>query len=203
MLPKRIVAIGASIVLGRVDPEHGGFIGRLKTWHEKKFIANVVFNLGISSETSAMLLKRLYLEASIRKPDLMIISIGLNDLKRSRYTHRPVTSIKKFSQNIRGIIRQSKKLCNIIFVSITPVDERKIDGIKKIKYFRLLDDVKKYSDITKKICTEEKIPYLDIMNQWLVTNYQKFLFKDGVHPNSLGHDDIYRKLISFLKKYCS
>ena len=203
MLPQRIIAIGASIVFGRVDPEHGGFVGRLKSLHEKKFTPNAVFNLGISSQTSTMLLKRLCVETSVRKPDLIIVSVGLNDLKRQgSLKNSSETSIKKFSQNIQNIIRQSKKICNVMFVSLTPVDERKTTPLLyQKKSYILLDDIKKYADATKNICKKEKIPYLDILNKWMKRDYQGFLYKDGMHPNSLGHKDIFLELQSFLKKY--
>lgn len=203
MLPKKIIAIGASIVFGRVDPQYGGFTGRLKTWHEKKFTPNAVFNLGISSETSTMLLKRLYPEASARNPDLIIVSVGLNDTKREGSLGGAQTApIKQFEKNIQEIIRQSRKLCDVMFVSITPIDESKTTPLSYQKNsYILLKDVVKYADITKSICIKEKVPYLDIMNMWLPNDYKTLLYEDGMHPNSLGHKDIFLKLKTFLKKH--
>lgn len=205
MLPKKIIIIGASVVFGRVDPQHGGFAGRLKTWHEKKFTPNAVFNLGISSETSAMLLKRLYLEASIRKPDLIIVSVGLNDTKiEGSLQGEQTTPIKQFEENIKEIIRESRKLCDIAFVSITPIDESKTTPLSYQKnFYILLKDVVRYADITKNICIQEKVPYLDVMNTWLQIDYKTLLYEDGMHPNSLGHKDIFLKLKAFLKKHHS
>ena len=203
MLPKRIILIGASVVFGRVDPEHGGFAGRLKKWHEKKFTPNAVFNLGISSETSTMLLKRLRPEANVRKPDLIIISVGLNDVKTEKSPKNSLqTPLDKFSQNIKKIIRQSKKICDVIFISITPIDEKKTTPLTYQKNsYLFLEDVKKYADITKNICIKERIPHLDVMSKWLSINYKNLLFKDGIHPNSLGHEDIFHKLKKFLENH--
>ena len=205
MLPQRIVAVGASIVFGRVDPEHGGFMGRMKIWHEKFFTPNAVFNLGISGETSTMLLDRLHAELLVRKPNLIIISVGLNDVKRNgSLRSSPTTPTERFRQNIHDIIHQSRNLCDVMFISITPINESKTTPLlyQKNSYI-MFEDVVKYADITKAICMEEKVPYLDIMNQWLQMRYQAFLDEDGLHPNPLGHKDIFIKLKAFLKEQYS
>ena len=82
MISTRIVAIGASSLFGRIDPEEGGFIGRLKKWHETQAAQNIVFNLGVPGETSSDILKRFSQEVGVRRPDLILISVGLNDTKR-------------------------------------------------------------------------------------------------------------------------
>jgi len=51
MIPRRIVVIGGSTVHGQGDPERGGFVSRLRQWHETSNVeSNRVFNLGIGGD---------------------------------------------------------------------------------------------------------------------------------------------------------
>jgi len=52
MLPKKIVALGASDFFGMGDPKEGGFIGRFKKWHEVQDRNHFVYNLGIRADTA-------------------------------------------------------------------------------------------------------------------------------------------------------
>src|SRR3989344_1664180 len=70
MIPKRIAAIGASYCEGKVDPEGGGFVGRLRSWHESFIQDNHVFNLGISGDTTSDMLKRLEKEMKVPYVDV-------------------------------------------------------------------------------------------------------------------------------------
>ena len=72
MLPSRIVAFGSSTVQGIGDPEGGGFVGRLRSWHEQYWEGNVTFNLGLAGDQTTKMLGRFNLEVPIRRPDLII-----------------------------------------------------------------------------------------------------------------------------------
>lgn len=61
---KRIVVIGASSCLGQVDPEFGGWAGRLRQWFESQNEFNLLYNLGISADTSSGVALRLLAEAT-------------------------------------------------------------------------------------------------------------------------------------------
>lgn len=118
MLPQRIVAFGGSNLFGFFDPQGGGFIGRLKTYHESKNLDNMVFNLGISGETSTGMLKRLLPEAIVRKPDLIIVATGVNDARRlGSKTEKITTLLAHFKKNVQKIINQAKSLSDVIFLS--------------------------------------------------------------------------------------
>lgn len=202
MLPKKIVAIGASSTFGRVDPKHGGFIGRLKTWHEaQNELEHRVYNLGISGQTSGEVLSRLTPEASIRKPGLIIISVGLNDTRRNDQKENPIqTSVTEFQQNIIQIIEQAKKLCPVIFVSINPIDETRTQPftIHGRDYYYAFEDANIYANATRDICADKKIPYLDISKKLLEGGYHHLLAEDGLHCNEQGHTQIFEELRAFL-----
>jgi lysophospholipase L1-like esterase len=203
MIPSSIVAFGGSNLFGLVDPEGGGYIGRLKVWHEKKDINNRVFNLGISGDTTAGILKRLIPEASIRKPDIILITTGLNDTIRAVNKTAPTrTPLSKFRENISDLINQAKAIADVAFISAFPVDEEKtiplVSSDKRINF--LLSDAITYTNAVKEICEEDKVAYLDIFNDWLQKDYKQWLFRDGLHANSIGHIIIFEELKSFLMK---
>lgn len=203
MIPQRIVVIGASTVYGRVDIEGGGWVGRLRRWHEQQDRKNAVFNLGIGGDTSEGFLRRLKVEVSPRRPDLILVSGGLNDIKRVSNKTAPVTiPLPQSQQNIREIIKEGRKLTEVIFISVHPIDESRTSPVSWENSHYLSVDVRQYSDATKEICETEKIPYIDIFNEWMKINYMPLLADDGLHPNSHGHQKIFEAVREFLiEKY--
>ena len=201
MIPQKIIFIGASSLFGRMDAEGGGFTGRFKKWHEMNDNRNVVFNLGISGDTTTGMLKRLIPECSIRKPDLIIFSLGLNDIKRTGSKNAPViTPLDDFKNNIQKLIEQAKNLADLLFVSAYPVIEEKTSPMEGKNIYYLLDDAKKYVLETKKICKSIDLPYLNIFDKWIKEGYSQYIFEDGLHCNSVGHQKIFEELKKFMLK---
>ncbi len=65
------MAVGASDFFGMGDTSQGGFMGRLKQWHEQQSDRNFFYNLSVRGETTAQMMRRLAIESSPRKPDLL------------------------------------------------------------------------------------------------------------------------------------
>ncbi|MEM9729475.1 MAG: G-D-S-L family lipolytic protein, partial [Myxococcota bacterium] len=82
MLPRRITVFGSSTVYGTADDQVGGFVQRLRLWHEARDSRNRVYNLGIWGEQTSALLQRLASEARARQPHLILIYAGFNDSRR-------------------------------------------------------------------------------------------------------------------------
>jgi lysophospholipase L1-like esterase len=62
-------------------------------------------------------------------------------------------------------------------------------------YF-LNDKIKTYNEIIKEECSKRNIIFLDIIEDWLISNYLTLLSYDGIHPNELGHRKIFEKIKS-------
>ena len=185
---KRIVVIGASSCLGQVDPEFGGWAGRLRQWFERQNANSILYNLGISANSSTEVVQRLLSEATLRKPDLIIVQIGINDTWRDENIKSPTkTPLGQFRENIIEIINDAKSLGDVLVVSIFPIDETKTTPIGWMNRYYLLEDAKQYSQTTKEICQETATSYLDILNDWLKGDYRKYLAPDGLHANPEGH----------------
>ena len=200
MVPKRIVVIGSSSAEGKVDPEFGGFAGRLRAWHESISPHNHVFNLAISGDTTAGMLKRLVIESKPRSPDLILIQHGLNDtLRRGNKSAPNNIPIAQFKNNVVELIQQAKILAKVAVISVYPIDDSRTSPVSWDNIYYLLADAKIYTQAAKEICQKTEIPYLDIFNQWIKTDYEKYLYEDGLHTNSLGHKIIFEELKKFLE----
>ncbi len=199
MIPQRIVAIGASSCEGQYDPQHGGYVGLLYQWHEGENQRHHVYNLGISADTSSGIAQRLLSECQLRRPHLIICQVGANDTLHEGSADNPATTPQDvFEQNIRSIIESGKSLADVIFISIYPIDETKTLPVFWGEFYYRLEDVKKYADKTKQVCEELGIPYIDIFNEWMSTDYKKYLHTDGLHANAEGHKYIFEKVKSAL-----
>lgn len=201
MLPRKIVAIGASDFFGMGDDGNGGFIGRLKKWHEQQSDRNFLYNLGVRGETTNHLLRRLTAESLPRKPDLLILTAGSNDIRRvgSKDSSMKVSD-DVFQANVLAMIKQGKALCEVVFVGTHPFDETRTTPFaywNKQNYY-LLEDQKRHEEIVSKICKQEGVPCLDLFTSWLPQDYFKWLHEDGQHANSMGHDVIFGQLKEFL-----
>lgn len=185
---KRIVVIGASSCLGQVDPELGGWAGRLRQWFERQHPHNLLYNLGISADSSTEVVQRLSSEAALRNPGLIIVQIGINDIWREGSPQSTTrTPPNRFRENIIRIINDAKSLGDVLVVSIFPIDETKTTPVSWVNRYYLLEDAKQYSQTTKEICQETGTPYLDIFREWLKGDYKRYVAQDGLHANSQGH----------------
>lgn len=201
MIPKRIVAIGTSAFFGYGDASgKGGYIGRLKEWHEKTDKNNAVFNLGISGktvgETTAQLLERLKKEVAPRQPDLILLTTGINDVRRhGEKDALCAVSENEFKENVHQLIHNAKEIVpQIVMIGVIPTKD-KHDSLDN---YLLAEDIARYAAFTKIICQEENIPYIDIYQEWRQEDYQQFLFQDAVHANEKGYEKIFQQVKDFL-----
>ncbi len=201
MIPIRIICIGASSIQGRVDPEGGGWVGRLRKWHESNSQHNVVYNLGISGETTADFLKRIKQECKPREPDLMIFSLSTNDSRRVGSANDPNdTPRPKYQRNIKKLIDIARGMAEVVFVDVYPFDDSKTCPVPwdREKYY-LLKDAQEYRDLAKATILSQNAPFLDIWSDWEKKDYQKLLCEDGLHANGKGHQRIFESVKGFLK----
>ena len=180
-----------------VDPEGGGFIGRLKTWHESQHPKNRLYNLGIPGDSSTKILGRLKAEASIRKPDLILVQCGKNDAKRmERENASPVTSFEDYQNNVRSIIEEARTLSDIAWIGGYPFDESKTLPLTywTNTAFFFQEECNAYGSAAKQICEELDVPYLSTSAEWTETDVTECLFEDGLHANAKGHEKLFEEL---------
>ncbi|RMF22083.1 MAG: G-D-S-L family lipolytic protein [Cyanobacteria bacterium J083] len=198
-VPLKIVALGDSLIYGYGDPSGGGWVERLRRqWMSPQSPGHVIYNLGIRGNTVAQVSQRLEYEFSQRGelrnrlPDLIILSVGVNDSPRlGRPDGRPYTPLEKFKVQVADLLEQAKQLCPVLFVGTVPINESKMPFLDCFYYNRLAQFT--YKEVTKLACQQRQIPYLDIFDLWLSRGeewLQSQLAEDGLHPNVSGYQTL-------------
>jgi lysophospholipase L1-like esterase len=204
--PKKVVVIGDSLVYGFGDTEAGGWVERLRQKSmDPEHSGPILYNLGVRGDCVQQVSDRLETEFRTRGelrrrlPDLLILSVGLNDAARlGRSTGRLMTDETTFSQQIEALLTQARQLCPVFFVGMVPVNEAAMPYADTLYFSRA--DQHLYKCITQSACQAHQIPYLDIYAQWLAQGEdwcQERLCRDGLHPNVLG----YRSLLESIQAW--
>jgi len=192
--PESICIFGDSTAWGAWDTEKGGWVNRLWLDVAKRVEDYVeIYNCSVSGGTTETILERFESEAKIRNADALIFQTGGND---SAYENTPgnyLVSPEKFEENLREIIKRAKKITdNIIFMDLKNCDESKTMPVSWIDVYYTNENIQKYSDIMKKVCSEERVMLLDLEP---LSNED---FDDGLHPNTQGHIKIFNQVKDFL-----
>lgn len=197
---RNFLFFGDSIAYGAFDGA-GGWVQRFKN---SVFQNDYVYNLGVPGDTSYEILKRFLFETEQRTDaetnTVLVFAVGIND-SISLVSGGHQTSESLFKDNLNKIVELAKGITkSIIFVGLTPVDESKTNPVPwaLTKNYRN-EFIEKYSNAIKVFCSEHSIPFLNIFDIWKTGNYKVWL-EDGVHPNSLGHEEIFRAFKQFIDK---
>lgn len=197
--PLKIIALGDSLVYGFGDPEGGGWVERLRRkWMYSHSPGHVVYNLGIRGNGVVQVAQRLEHEfrhrgeLRNRHPDLIILSVGVNDSARlGRIGGRPYTDFGVFQTELEKLLDKAQSLCPVIFVGMVPVDESKMPFLDCFYYSH--SDQYRYKEATKRACEARQIPYLDIFELWMHRGenwLRSHLCEDGLHPNTQGYQTL-------------
>jgi lysophospholipase L1-like esterase len=198
-----ILIFGDSISAGRM-------VDKIKSWPSlliqfldtKDKYFTLVHNLSIPGDATSEVIKRFPVEAKARckkiYPDdhtSIIFSVGINDTKCINHKNNPVTRPRDFRKNIGLLIKSAKEYTDhVIFIGLTLVNEQKTAPMDNV-YF-LNDKIKTYNEIIKEECLKRNIIFLNIIEDWLISNYLTLLSDDGIHPNEIGHRKIFEKIKS-------
>src|SRR3989344_636977 len=195
--PKSIYIFGDSTAWGAWDMEKGGWVNRLWFHVAKRDGDNYVeiYNCSVSGGTTETILERFENEAKIRGADALIFQTGGNDAAYENKPNNYLVSPEKFRENLEEIIKRAKKITNnIIFTDLKNCDESKTMPVPWIDIYYSNENIKKYSDIMKKVCGKNNVLFLDI------EQLENEDFNDGLHPNTVGHEKIFNQVRDFLIK---
>lgn len=192
----RIVALGDSLIYGFGDPEGGGWIERLRRqWMTPESPGHALYGLGVRGDRVRQVERRLESEFRNRGelrhqvPDIIILSVGLNDSPRlGRLEGKNFTEFSEFQADIANLLDRAQQLCPVLFVGMTPVNEGRMPFSNCLFYNHA--DQYRYKEVTRLACQERQIPYLDIFDRWLARGdhwWRSRLTGDGLHPNSAGY----------------
>jgi len=129
---------------------------------------------------------------------IIIFQIGLNDSWISSLNELRVPP-KEFKENIQKLINLAQKFTSkFVFLGLTPVEDEKVNPMPWAPGISYRNEyVKEYNEIIKSICYKNKIPFVEIFEEWVKLDY-KSLLEDGAHPNSKGHQKIFETVKDFL-----
>lgn len=202
--PLKIVALGDSLVYGFGDPDKGGWVEQLRRWWMLPDSAgHVLYNLGVRGDRTQQVAQRLEVEfrhrgeLRNRVPDLIILSVGVNDSARlARPNGRNYTDFTVFESEIASLLDMAQQLCPVLFVGMMPVDESKMPFLDCFYYNH--SDQYRYKEATRLACLKRRIPYLDIFEKWMERSETwrlQRISEDGLHPNTLGYQTLLEDVI--------
>ena len=192
-MKKVICVFGDSILWGWGLPSRVGWVNLFRSYIEEKsdFTINL-YDLGIDADTSEDVLRRFDIESAARKPDIVIISIGVNDSAYRKTKDYPIATVDVFEKNIYSLIKKARKFTKeIIFVGLCLGDEQltmPLPASKTGKCFNK-ENVRVYNDIIKKCCYNENVLFVDVIDKLADGD-----FCEGLHPSVSGHKKVFKEV---------
>jgi len=207
-----LIVFGGSITLGAWDQRHGGWVDRLKTYlygsdfrikTKDNFTVYSTMNLGIGGNTTNEVIERFDNEMKQRESedfkrtqhDIIIFAIGTSDSKYRYSKDNFGVKLDDFKKNLNILLNKAHKYTKkVLFVGITKVDESKTSPIpwSKSTYY-INKNIRQYNGIVKDFCQENDVFFIETFNL-----LDKDDLIDGLHPNSQGHQKVFRKVRDFL-----
>lgn len=197
---KRIIFFGDSITQAGVQPN--GYITRLTQSLTEKNIGNNydLVGAGISGNKVYDLYLRMDDDVLSKKPDAVVIWVGVNDVWHKR-TSGTGTDADKFEKFYNAIIKKLKANNIAVFICTPAAIGEKTDFTNELD-----GDLNKYSEIIRTIAKNNNCPLIDLRKAFLAYNLENnkdnkesgILTTDRVHLNAKGNqfvaDEMYKVL---------
>ena len=197
---KKIGIIGDSIAHGFYDAADLGWVARLGKMIQQVSNGAYVFNnMAQSGDNVADAYNRAVVEVSSRQFDLLIVNVGINDLRRRKDSDLQLD----FSEGVRVMYWQNlleflhQTGASIVVTDLLPVVEEKYT--KEASLVRRNSDVERYNEIIKNVCAKYGVPFFARYDAWKERNLPD-LFQDATHPNAKGHQIMAEEIFAFLRQ---
>jgi lysophospholipase L1-like esterase len=187
---ERIVFLGDSITQAGASP--GGYVTlvaeALATKQKLKDLKIEVVGAGVSGNRVPDLEARLERDVLAKKPTLVVIYIGINDVWHS--LNGRGTPKDEYEQGLRRIVKKIQDSgARVVLCTPSVVGERS-DGSNQLDH--MLDE---YAEISRKVAQSTKSRLLDLRRQFIghlkknnpKNDDKNFLTTDGVHLNAAGN----------------
>lgn len=170
---KAVLVFGDSLYAGYNLPPDQGFAPALQRALAAQGVKASVFNAGVSGDTSAAGLARLAftLDGRPRKPDLVIVGLGANDMLRGL---DPADT----RRNLNAILAELKR--REIPAMLTGMVAAPNMGADYAKQFNAI-----YPDLAKRY----DVPLYPFFLDGVITD-RSLLLTDGIHPNEKGVEKV-------------
>ncbi len=192
----KIVFLGDSITQAGAKPN--GYVSLFAAEIEKQLPEkNVeVIGAGISGHKVPNLQKRLERDVLSKKPNLVFIYIGINDVWHSQKGRG--TSKEDFDSGLRDIIKQIQDVGSKVILCTPSTIGEKTDGTNALDSM-----LEEYSAISRKVAADTGSQLLDLRKAFIdhlktanPENLKKgILTRDGVHLNATGNEFVAQQML--------
>lgn len=199
---KKVIFFGDSITQAGVDKK--GYITQMGDMLQQKgrTADYELIGAGIGGNKVYDLYLRLEDDVLNRKPDVVFIYIGVNDVWHKTLSHTG-TDLNKFIGFYTALIKKIKAAgASVVLVTPAVIGEKKAGENEQDK------DLDSYSDAIRKLATDNALPLVDLRKQFLdydlahnPNNDSKgILTTDGVHLNDTGNKMVAELMLAALEK---
>jgi len=199
---KRIVFFGDSITQAGVQPT--GYITKMTQYlNEKKIGSNYeLIGAGIGGNKVYDLYLRMEDDVLSKKPDAVVIWVGVNDVWHKR-TYGTGTDPDKFEKFYNAIIKKLKANNISVFICTPAAIGEKTDFTNELD-----GDLNKYSKIIRTIAKNNNCPLIDLRKAFLAYNLENnkdnkesgILTTDRVHLNEKGNQFVMEEMYKVLSQ---
>jgi lysophospholipase L1-like esterase len=186
----------------------GGWAERLKKYYFAQFSQQPsqdigLYNLGIAGENTDGLMHRFESELKARhikgQQLKVLLAYGANDI----VIHKDKNIVPEvyFIRNLKHCIKMAQSVnADVFLLGILPISDS-IEGIVNQQgKLRFDTDIQGYNDILKTLSQAMQCEYIDLYSLFTAAeNKEKYLCKDGLHPNAKGHELLYNSIKQEIK----
>lgn len=198
---QRIVFLGDSITQAGAEP--GGYVSLVREVIEKHHpdAKTEILGAGISGNRVPDLEKRLESDVLSKKPTLVVIYIGINDVWHSLQNRG--TPQDEYEQGLKRIIERIQAAGGRVILATPSVIGEKTDGSNQLDAM-----VTDYSDISRRVAQQTGSQLLDLRKAFLAhlekhnpeNKAEGILTTDGVHLNEAGNQFVAKLMVSALAR---
>jgi lysophospholipase L1-like esterase len=192
---ERVLIFGDSITQGLWDRQ-GGWAQRLIADYLAQAIDNLeadtplLFNLGISADTTVELLARFEHEAKLRQRPGMafVFAIGTNDTRIDGST--PFSTPEQYAANLELLITKAKQFntSKLLCVGLQPCDEARTTPVSWRDTTYTNERLKLFDQTLQETCTNLGVAYVSIFDAYQRRQTTEgTMLLDGLHPDDAGH----------------
>jgi lysophospholipase L1-like esterase len=197
----RIVFLGDSITQAGAGAK--GYVTLIRQALEKKHkdLGIEVIGAGISGNKVPDLQARLERDVLKRKPTVVVIYIGINDVWHGERDPKRGTSKEKYQEGLEDVIDRIHKTGARVLLCTPSVIGEKTDGSNTND--KKLDE---YSALSRKVAKAKKVPVCDLRKAFLAhlekhnpgNKASGILTSDAVHLNDAGNKFVAGKMLECL-----
>ena len=199
----RVVFLGDSITQGGVGPK--GYVTMIKTTlaEKQKDLGIEVIGAGISGNKVPDIQKRLDKDVLAKKPSVVVVYIGINDVWHGENDPKRGTSKENFEAGLRDVIGRVKEAGGkVVLCTPTVIGEKKAGGNK------LDAQLDEYAGISRKVAADTGSRLCDLRKAFvdhLAANNpddkeKGVLTSDRVHLNEAGNKLVADTILGVLTK---